>query len=878
MNHSSPVGAYPASRPRNTKRIPGVSLPLGQELDALITKSWANAQAGLGGTTIGEFPPELSKPPLLTTPGYGRAAGWAPPRILEGTTEENVAVVKNGMPVKRTSRRIDAHASVTTPFFDEHAFLTAMAVWPWAHESAWMAAGLVCGCGGSVRLETAWDAGHLALGDGDTHFVVCAATGYFCAPVPGASIGVREVVPGDNTTSEGIHHCHVLNFAQVRDRATESNTAIADARDWCAERGRICVTPELVCIIASCRDAVIVDPHASSLYGARTAEQALMDGEKVVYDLSTCRVYSTEPLPYVPRLYLQTRWPMTNRIVESVHDVIPYELQEVVQLAFFWSGAASVYTETAISSPYRRALCHGVALGGYDNEACHSLLLGALQPQSLPGAADPLLSQSYDCPNVAHVIDALTDDPEYETDVAARKRLEHHASLGRHGRWQYGIDPQLARSWEKNCEKHDGAPIGNGYCETSRKERWRLHTPPGCCQPVVWMAWTDERPIPWHVALSIDSFRRNSGVEVRLVTPENVDAFVPCLPPQYKHLTPVQRAAVLRCLLLLNHGGWWADIDVMCLGPVTSRLHSLRRVSFITEPLVIGRSPSDTCDSYVGPVIANCAATQAWAVALTNKLNQKDASNCHRTDFDLSEITRRFLSPVLGRAAEDMAEESRTFALSPECTWSRLTAGDDVVAAVREGVTVIKTNNGHYGHVLREVDPFTVIGSRSEYGEVLRACFGNVPAAWLNQGSSLSIQSFSNRYSPPAALQSLSVPPGYVADDHLDEQECRRLVASSLQRWYGWMGERTALGLLAQASAPLRHARRIWFTDELGAPILVLRMRPLPGLLEHDYQKYDLTISGWGPETSLHRPSHARMYDYPVELEPPGYATWLRLP
>ncbi len=80
---------------------------------------------------------------------------------------------------------------------------------------------------------------------------------------------------------------------------------------------------------------------------------------------------------------------------------------------------------------------------------------------------------------------------------------------------------------------------------------------------IIYVFWTGNNEIPPNRLKGIESLKKNSGVEVVLVTPNNLKDYVlkdfP-LHPAYEYLSFIQRSDYLRCYFMLHHGGAYADI------------------------------------------------------------------------------------------------------------------------------------------------------------------------------------------------------------------------------------------------------------------------------------------------------------------------------
>lgn len=94
---------------------------------------------------------------------------------------------------------------------------------------------------------------------------------------------------------------------------------------------------------------------------------------------------------------------------------------------------------------------------------------------------------------------------------------------------------------------------------------------------VIYIFWTGNNEITENRKKGIQSLKDKSGLEVQLVTPDNLSDFVleqfP-LHPAYEYLSLIQRSDYLRCYFMLHHGGGYADIKP-CLNSWISLFNKL---------------------------------------------------------------------------------------------------------------------------------------------------------------------------------------------------------------------------------------------------------------------------------------------------------------
>jgi hypothetical protein len=82
---------------------------------------------------------------------------------------------------------------------------------------------------------------------------------------------------------------------------------------------------------------------------------------------------------------------------------------------------------------------------------------------------------------------------------------------------------------------------------------------------IVYCFWTGHNPLTENRKKGIESMQRNMGVEVKLITPENLDNYIVenhPLHPAYKNLSAVHKSDYLRCYFMHHHGGGYADVKI----------------------------------------------------------------------------------------------------------------------------------------------------------------------------------------------------------------------------------------------------------------------------------------------------------------------------
>jgi hypothetical protein len=82
-------------------------------------------------------------------------------------------------------------------------------------------------------------------------------------------------------------------------------------------------------------------------------------------------------------------------------------------------------------------------------------------------------------------------------------------------------------------------------------------------EEVIYVFWTGNNILTPNRKIGLQSLKENSGVNVKLITPKNIDEYLIKEYPLhdgYKYLSLIQKSDYLRCYFMLHHGGGYADI------------------------------------------------------------------------------------------------------------------------------------------------------------------------------------------------------------------------------------------------------------------------------------------------------------------------------
>eukprot|EP00747_Dinoflagellata_sp_TGD_P028274 gnl/TRDRNA2_/TRDRNA2_133154_c0_seq2.p1 gnl/TRDRNA2_/TRDRNA2_133154_c0~~gnl/TRDRNA2_/TRDRNA2_133154_c0_seq2.p1 ORF type:complete len:353 (-),score=21.46 gnl/TRDRNA2_/TRDRNA2_133154_c0_seq2:167-1225(-) len=181
-----------------------------------------------------------------------------------------------------------------------------------------------------------------------------------------------------------------------------------------------------------------------------------------------------------------------------------------------------------------------------------------------------------------------------------------------------------------------------------------LRLQPGTLHKVVWMCWTGTNPMPAHLRLCLQTVRKNSGLEVILVTPDNLAEYVPDPHPGYKFLHLAHRADYLRCYLLHNYGGIYLDCDTIVLKSLEGLFDALEdfdAVGYDGSPWGEFIGISD-----MGPFKPGTELTNLWFAALHGKLEMK----MPETESKKTDVRPQVVLPLCAFKAGNSSGQSRT--------------------------------------------------------------------------------------------------------------------------------------------------------------------------------------------------------------------------
>ena len=105
---------------------------------------------------------------------------------------------------------------------------------------------------------------------------------------------------------------------------------------------------------------------------------------------------------------------------------------------------------------------------------------------------------------------------------------------------------------------------------------------------VIWQYWETVNEKPAFIDGLHEIAKRNSGLEVILVTPETLRDYLPNIPPEILRITEIaHKADMIRTMLVMQYGGMWLDSDAIVLQKLDWILDLLDSRSDAIVPAVV---------------------------------------------------------------------------------------------------------------------------------------------------------------------------------------------------------------------------------------------------------------------------------------------------
>lgn len=250
-----------------------------------------------------------------------------------------------------------------------------------------------------------------------------------------------------------------------------------------------------------------------------------------------------------------------------------------------------------------------------------------------------------------------------------------------------------------------------------------LQVEEGKLNKVIWMCWTGNNPMPAHLQLCFQTIKRNSGLPVILVTPDNVLEYVPDPHPAYPYLHLAHRADYLRCYLLHTYGGIYLDVDTICLRSLAGLFDLLDRFDAVGYDGSIWNEYIGISD--MGPFNPDSELSALWFNALHGKLEKRLPDlQAQQTDvFYWQEILRDIFLPV-SLIHSNKISKGLT-ALNPDQAqlWSTQLC-DQVLGSPVHDSHILILNNSKYGNQLNNLTEEQILSGPAVLSQLLRRALG----------------------------------------------------------------------------------------------------------------------------------------------------------
>ncbi|CAE7215600.1 unnamed protein product [Symbiodinium microadriaticum] len=321
--------------------------------------------------------------------------------------------------------------------------------------------------------------------------------------------------------------------------------------------------------------------------------------------------------------------------------------------------------------------------------------------------------------------------PQLSARVARAAGSEHHFSARHSKRW-YSVAGVFAAAAARGRCAHmrtvtsvgpkpvwdsTGGPAIHGVGGRPRLEKGKLHR-------VIWMCWTGNNPMPAHLRLCMETVRRNAGLPVVLITPQNVTEYVPDPHPAYPYLHLAHRADYLRCYLLHNYGGLYLDVDTICLRSLAGLYELVESNQFDA----VGYDGSEWGEligvSDMGPFRPNSELTQLWFNALHGRLEEKLPEVMgQKTDvFYWQEILRDVFVPVSLVHSQRISKALLAHNPEKETLWAVRPFQEALGKELGSHILIL--NNAKYGDELGQLSEDEILGGPAVLSQLLRHSLG----------------------------------------------------------------------------------------------------------------------------------------------------------
>lgn len=159
-------------------------------------------------------------------------------------------------------------------------------------------------------------------------------------------------------------------------------------------------------------------------------------------------------------------------------------------------------------------------------------------------------------------------------------------------------------------------------------------------QRIVWQYWETRATKPGFIDGLRDLATKNSGLEIVLVTPENLRSYLPDLPESILQVDELaHKADMIRAMLVMEHGGMWLDSDAIVLRDLNWLFDLLENHEFV------GFNDGGKLTEERPWVRVNCFLSRAGGTILSEWVRRQHAK-FPRTVYEWEEIGSALLNPL----------------------------------------------------------------------------------------------------------------------------------------------------------------------------------------------------------------------------------------
>jgi hypothetical protein len=158
---------------------------------------------------------------------------------------------------------------------------------------------------------------------------------------------------------------------------------------------------------------------------------------------------------------------------------------------------------------------------------------------------------------------------------------------------------------------------------------------------IIWQYWEKKGVKPLFVDELYEITKKNSNVDVVLVTPETINEYIPDIPKEILDIEEMaHKADMIRALLVYHHGGMWLDSDAIVLSDLNWLFDMLSDHDFI------GFNNSGTFNNSPLNVRINCFLSRPQSNVMKCWVESQH-KKFPKTTFAWTEVGTDLLDPIV---------------------------------------------------------------------------------------------------------------------------------------------------------------------------------------------------------------------------------------